>query len=321
MAIDIQNDDDLFWLMEKVLDKEIDPSTEVRFVEYPRFEITLRGEDFDGGVPTRIMPALLKFQREIDNGYARALYGEARPLGKEEKKRTELIVRLEKGSTTFFADAAGVLNTVARTALGKMDGPQTLIVLLGTAAMIAGVYGWKAYLTKQAEIHDRETDLELSKQETERLAIMSRAQRESDLVRDQRADSDATNAAFLRRMEPGDEVVIGGERIVDGAQGKSLVRKKREEAVDDRLDGTFKVLTVESGAVRSGLRMKVKRQSDGLEILVSIPSGTLNDDQLADLQAGEWEKAPLNLQMNIRRIGTRVTAATLISAGLTRSPD
>lgn len=78
-------------------------STEpIRFDGYPRLEITLRGERFDGGVPTRIMPALLQLQRALDKTTAQTL-GVTR-LDKNTLRQTEIIVRTESGSTEFIAD-------------------------------------------------------------------------------------------------------------------------------------------------------------------------------------------------------------------------
>ena len=75
-----------------------------------RSELTIRGEDFDGGVPTRIMPALLRLQRAIDRACARSLGKDGGRLAREERKRVELIVRFEPGSTTFSSELAPVLN-------------------------------------------------------------------------------------------------------------------------------------------------------------------------------------------------------------------
>ena len=60
MAYEIRSEDDLFEAIERIEAGEWEADG-VLFVDWPRFEITIRGEDFDGGVPTRIMPAFLAF--------------------------------------------------------------------------------------------------------------------------------------------------------------------------------------------------------------------------------------------------------------------
>ena len=53
MAFQIRSEDDVFEAIELVDTGRLDD--EIRFVDWPRLELTIRGELFDGGLPTRIM--------------------------------------------------------------------------------------------------------------------------------------------------------------------------------------------------------------------------------------------------------------------------
>ena len=44
--------------------------------------------------------------------------------------------------------------------------------------------------------------------------------------------------------------------------------------------------------------------------------GTLTEDQVEQLQEGEWGKKPLQMQIKIQRVGRRIKKATLIRVGL-----
>ena len=139
--------------------------------DWPRYEITIRGEDFDGGVPTRIMPALFEIQRTLNRAYARNVYGDERKrLSREEKKQTELIIRLESGSTTFTSDLGPALNSM----VSNMSGTESMLTILGVAGIVTVGLGFKAYLTHRASIKRADVPIQLSEEETKRMTLMTR---------------------------------------------------------------------------------------------------------------------------------------------------
>ena len=58
---------------------------------------------------------------------------------------------------------------------------------------------------------------------------------------------------------------------------------------------------------------------NGEEIKVTIPAGTLDEEQIAQLQNGEWQKRPVRMRINVVWKGDKITDATLIRAGLSDS--
>lgn len=86
----------------------------LRFTSWPPYQITIKGDDFDGGMPTRIMPAFMELQRALRRAYARDIYGDDKAvLTTDERERTGLVIRLEPGSTTFGANLLPVLEALA----------------------------------------------------------------------------------------------------------------------------------------------------------------------------------------------------------------
>ncbi|MBO9421699.1 hypothetical protein J7481_19485 [Labrenzia sp. R4_2] len=116
MAITIASEDDLFRILEDIENGEDLLPDDIQFDGWPKYRVTIRGEDFDGGVPTRIMPAILALQKGIDDAYAISVYGEVKRLSKEERRKTELVVHLEKGSTSYTSKLWDVFNNVLSTA-------------------------------------------------------------------------------------------------------------------------------------------------------------------------------------------------------------
>ncbi len=315
MAYEIRSETDLFDLIERI---QFEPWEEkdVLFVDWPRLEITIRGEDFDGGVPTRIMPALLAFQSTLRHGYARAVYGVERRLTEEERRQTELIVRFEPGSTTFLSELWPVLNNALAAAAKKMSGTQAVVVILGIAAVAGGAYAWKTHVNYESERRRLEHQTRMSAEETERMGIIANLARDNLGLAAYQAEFAEAQNVMLRRMDASDRIEVHGEPIVDGATGRRIVRPLRPEPVHDRLDGRFIILSVESGRVRDGFRVRVRNVETRDELVVSIPEGTLPREQVLDLQSGEWSKQPLHMRINTIRIGRRIVRATLASAGL-----
>ena len=311
---EIRSEEDLFRAIQIFDGGDHDDLPSVTFVDWPRYEITIRGEDFDGGVPTRIMPAFLKLQSTIRRGYARSVHGSGRHrLTKEELKQTELVVLLEAGaSTKFLSELAPLFNN----AIKNMSGTQTVIVILGLAAIVPSSFIWKAYVDAEVQKREIEHRTVATKEETERFhMVVNLADRYAD-VAEHLADTNATQNTLLKRLEDDDQLLVDGDEIIDGETARQIVRKIRQEPISDRLDSTFIILSVESGSVRDGFRVHIRDTVSGDKLKVSIPSGTLSEEQLDALRNGEWQKQPLRLEINTRRIGKRILEATLISAGL-----
>ena len=309
---EIRSEDDLFRAIELIEAGAWDGLETPVFIEWPRYEVIIRGEDFDGGVPTRIMPALLELQRTIRRAYARSVHGSERRLTREELKQTELVVRLEPGSTKFWSELAPLLND----ALKNMTGPETVITVLGLAAVVALAVVWKARINAETQRREIAHRSNVTEEETKRYQALADLAAKYAPIAEHLSDAHTAQAALLKRLEENDRLLVGGEEVVDGKTAKRIVRAERQERIADRLDSVFMILTVDSGSVKDGFRAKVRDMASGDELLVSIPSGTLSDDQLVALQSGEWDKRPLHLEINTERLGKRILRATLTSAGL-----
>ena len=314
---EIRSEDDLFRAIEMFGRGEWPADQQPLFVGWPRYEVTIRGEDFDGGVPTRIMPALLELQRTFRLAYARSVDKPERRLTHEERKQTELIIRLEPGSSRFRAELAKVLNI----ALQNMTGREKVVTILGVAACTAVAAILIAQINTDAEIRGLEHRVALSTQETRRLEIVAGlAQRNPDVAAILEAVR-RSNKEILKRLDDGDRLSVDNKEIVTGRVAKQIVRAVPQERIADRLDSIFVILSVDSGSIKDGFRIRVRDTENDEEYLVSIPAGTLSDDQVKALQSGEWGKQSLRLEINTERRGKRILKATLISADLSRATN
>ena len=320
---EIREENDLFRALEIILRDDWPEDQTVRFIDWPRFEVTLVGEKFDGGIPTRIMLPLLKIQRAGNRAYARSVYGdESVRLTSIERKTNELIVRVKLGSTTFVSEIAPILNSGVAAA-SNMSGTQTLIAILGVAAMFFGASVWKAYMNFRAEARRMDYRTPMTEKDIAQYKLIERLSEQNDSIAKHLADMNGTQMEFLKQLHEGDQLYIEGDEIVDGDMAKDLRRSSRPPAIDDRIDGLFTILSVQSGQVRDGIRIVVRKVGSNSKksLNVYIPDGTLPANQIDDLQSGEWEKRPLHMRINVVRSGDRIVKATLVSAGLSAIND
>ena len=321
---EIRGENDLIRALEAIERNDWPEDQTARFIDWPHYEVTLVGENFDGGVPTRIMPALLGIQRAINRAYARGVYGDGSArLTNRERKRNELIVHVKPGSTTFISEMAPALNSGIAAAFQNMSGLQAVIAILGAVAIFVGGSVWKAYINSRSEKKGMEYRTPMTEKEVVKHKIIERLSEQHGSISECRADADAVQLEFLKRLDEGDRLYIEGDEIVDGSVAKKLKRSKRPSAIDDRIDGIFTILSVESGQVRDGIRVVVRQvgSNSKTSMKVYIPDGTLPANQIDDLQSGEWEKRPLHMRINVVRIGDRIAKATLVSAGLSAIDD
>ena len=143
MTFEIRRERDLLVAVDALRGDGEAMSEGVRFVEWPRFEVTVRGRAFEGGVPTRVMPAFEELQRAFRRAYARSVYGDERArLTREDRRRTELVFELADGSTKVVSDLLPVLNVVA----GQLSGPASVATVLAIAVIFKGEDYLRAYL-------------------------------------------------------------------------------------------------------------------------------------------------------------------------------
>jgi len=300
-----------------------DETQGIVFVGWPNFEVIVRGAHFDGGVPTRIMPGLLELQKVVDRAYAEAKYGTStKRLSVEDKATTELVVRFEAGHSTLFKSGLDKpLTESAKMMLEKMDGKDVIITVSIIATLAAGAYAWDSSL--QTQVAEKQLDIQLrqTQEETRRYQVIRDVAESSASLRAQVDRIEQFQGTMLKRLAPQDSLVIGDEVLIDGKDAKTIVRKPRQTAIETRLDAAFTILSVDSGLVAGGFRLRIRNAATGDEITVSVPEGTLSPDQTQVLQDGEWGKKTVQMQLNIRKIGDRITTATLIEAGLTSGDE
>ncbi len=308
---EIRNADDLFHAIQMIELRDWPEDQAVLFNGWPTFEITLQGKDFAGGIPTRMMPALLEFQHTVRRAYARSVgkSGHVKRLTSEERKQSELIVRLGSGSTTFWSPLDWFLNN----ALTRRSGEQAAIVILGVAAIVGIENIGEAYIESLTTDRQFELVQGLSEEETKRFRmIVDLAEKHADIAANL-TDMRRTLDEVLRRLDDDDRLLVHGKEIATGREAKKILRAKRGRIEPDRVKSVFEILTVDSRGLEDGFRVRIRNVETEEELLVDVPEYRLSLADREAFKAGQWDGVPLQMEIELQRRGDTVVWAELLS--------
>ena len=216
--ITISNEDDLYDTLERIRGGDWDETADIHFEGFPRFEVTLKGKRFDGGIPTRIMPALLGLQHEVDR-VALSLSGKKR-LDEATSQQIEIVVRSERGSTTFIAELAPAFNILA----SKMTSTTATVTVLGLAVCVSGVLMFEVYHNSRIETHREDIKLKMSQEKTKRIELIVNLSKDNPALTEQHVQSEKRIKTMFLGMDDGDELLVQGKPLVDGTTARRLAR-------------------------------------------------------------------------------------------------
>lgn len=138
-------------------------STQIASISFPEISIHITGQRFNASVGTGILQHIMKLQKTVYEYYALAVYGDSSySISDDEKKRLEIFIRLEKGSSNIFIE---FFTSLIEAVKDMKDWQKYTAIILAIA-----VVGF-------CHIHDTNVskDIELSK-------AMASAEVEKDLI-------------------------------------------------------------------------------------------------------------------------------------------
>lgn len=301
MPFTIRDDHSMARAMSAVFEEEYSLFADgVRFASWPPYQVTIKGQSFAGGMPTRVMPAFVQLQLALHRAYARERYGDERAvLTAEERERTELVVRLTPGSTTFGADLLPILEILA----GNLSSTTSLVALLGLAAIYRGNDYLKTILNYRASARQRDQG------PTDTITQLAEVSEDFRQLRD---DVEHAHRALIGSLNDDDELLLDKQTRINGSEARRLTRRRRRRRERARVNGRYVVDRVQSGLNRDGFRVRVRELPSDRILDLPFPEGSLSEDHIGRLQQSEWRKTPLNMSIQVERIGARIVKAELI---------
>lgn len=314
MKLEIKSEADAWSALEKAVGGGAFPDDlQIEFKGWPVLQLDFSGKDWNSTVPTRVMSPLLDVQRDINRAFTSVRYNDPnlRKLKDDDRDDLEVVVKVEKGSSLFNADLWKQFSHIAEAAVGRMNGDQIVITVIGLAIAIMAPVMFKSWLgsrQKEKELHNQ---VELSKQETERLKVFAEAVKSQPALQTIREDAQATNNRLLKAVKPGDEVGIKGVRL-HSEQVEVVVQSERERSRDVHLDGVFTLLGNRTDK-SDGFRITVKRVSDSLTLNADVPL-ELPLEQRQLIQRAEWTKGRVKLWITASMLRDSITDAVVSSS-------
>jgi hypothetical protein len=292
--------------------ESFDEVKELIFDGWPKFELSVKGRDWDSSVPTRVMSPLLDMQKDINRAYAEVRYGDPNlhRLKEDEREDLELVVKVEKGSSIFSASFWNQFTEMAKIAFERMDGTQAVYTVTMLALVIGGTISYRSWLSHRTKTKGMDKDVSMSQQETKRLEILATALASNNaLVAAQQATIETQNR-LLKAVKPEDKVTFKGITLT-GAQAEQIAQPERAASEDKHITGTFRVL---GNRTDRGVNFRVTFQrEDGLVITADVPND-LPADQKNLIRDAEWGKSKLALAINASELRGNLHSAVVISA-------
>lgn len=314
MKLVITSEDEAWAALERATSGEGFPDdVEIEFKNWPIFKMDIRGRDWNSTVPTRVMAPLLEVQKDINRAFTSVKYNEfnLRKLKDEERDELEVVVKVQKGSSIFDAELWKQFSHIAEAAIGRMNGNQIVISVLGVALAIAAPLMYKAWLNYRLKEKQVEASIELSKQETERLKIFKEATEIRPQLQAIRDDTQATHNRLLKAIKPGDSVSMKGIDLKSDEVAE-IVQPERDHAEDVHIDGIFTILGNRTDK-SDGFRITVMRVTDHLAFNAEVPL-ELPYGQQQIIQKAEWSKSRIQLSIIASSLHGNIVHAVVNSA-------
>jgi len=319
----ISNETQAVDLLERLLNgKELEKDADIKFQGWPVFNIRIKGKDFDGSIPTRIMPTLLDLQAEVNKLYCVSRYGDpdTRKLTKKDREQLELIIKVDKGSSIYETFLQDPFYKILQDAVQRMPPEYLLIIVISFGILATGSFAWKNWLKAQSEKNELNYQIEMSKTEKEKIEIIANATTLAPEIKSLTQGINELRRDMVSKLKDKDNLQLIPEKSdkestdfnITGSQAQEVTQTPRQTAVEAVETGRYLVLSANFNR-KDGTRLEVKRELDDVIFKADVPQNVLGKEQENILRDKGWAKYPMELQLLIRTVGKRITSAKLIS--------
>jgi hypothetical protein len=323
--ITLKSDDDAFDLIEKINSGELDTDQiELKFEGWPRVNLHIVGEKYHNSITPSMMKAFIELQKGIHRAYAIAQYGtyNTNKLTDEEKKKLELAIGVEDGSSNFDINLQEILEKGFGKAVAKMSSRELIFLILGLGTLYAGATGFNYYLEDRKDARATEVKSEqqqaqldamkfMSEEETKRMKIIQKLAQQHPAIDNVKRHAYDTTTEIFKRASTADTISIGDTEIT-GADAQLLTRNAKRKSEDIRMDGDYRLLEVVS-SLSDGFKVKVKNIDTGIVFWSRVQDSVLTESNKQILQDAEWGKYPVTLKINAKDLSGAISQALVIS--------
>ena len=334
-VLKIDSEDKAWEILRKALDGELDltdEATVLDFDDWLNVHIYLPKTPVQGSISPTMMEAFLELQRAINRTYKLVTSdtSDLRYLTSEEKEKLEFRVRVEKGSSEYFANLSGILEKIGIEAVSKMDPVTLTITILGVALIVGGTVGFRSWLhhktiqrKNELDNVERKAELEVQgkalEQNLELARILTRAIAVQPLLQDVDTLVEPARDAMVKSVgEEGGGTI--NETAVDSALASEISTRKRHQSEETRLRGNFRIVRVDTTS-SDGFRVTLVGSDSEQEITASLQDALASEAHRQAIQKAEWTKKPVYVELVARLLRGRVIDAIVIHAEAERGAE
>jgi hypothetical protein len=269
------------------------------------FIIKVKGERYNSSITTPVMEYLLTVQRGI---YALYRQYAGRNLSRAEKKRLELVVRVEKGSSDIIFSIIDQLDVI-KEAVQNMTGDQTF------AAIVIAVATWGVVsLGKKAfdhfdKKHARDLELQKEKARTDKdRQVIEAFAKTVETVATMRKDA----MSSLGAIEDNAVLAYAGESLSPKElRERAAADRKRAEPDVATITGFFRITRLHFNFETNSAKADMHdTKTDTALTSVDIQPRSIIDGTYAVLKKAH-NKQDVELQVIVRKKGEKIVRATL----------
>lgn len=321
----IRSEEDAYNILQQTLDAQVGPYRHIRFEGWPSFSLYLKGKKFDQSLTPTVMRGLLELQRGVYKSYASAAFSAPnRRLSEEEKDTLEIKVSVKGGSSSLEINFQEIADKLIEQLGARMNPTEVLYSAVAIAVLYFGTSAYKSYLEHRRDTRAREISDETQRktlealkfsteQETKRTAIIAELAKRDHRIENIERLAHATHAEIVKSLAAGTEANLDGIPL-SGAITDILAHNARRKSNEVRLDGTYRLLKLD-WSDSTHFRVKVCNVNTGLQLDAEVQDESLTGKYKDALKAAEWNRTPIQLQINAKLLGNQeYHEAIIISA-------
>lgn len=329
-SIIVGNDNDALTLLERIIAGEPIAFGDVKFDNWPRLEINIKGERYNSTITPELMRGFLELQKAINKSYALARYSaSSRNLKDSERDDLQILLHVERGSSEFWAKLSDQADKIG-DAFMQMESKDKLRAFLGIGLFVVGGYAWTSYLDNKLE--QRKLDIqaiELEAERNERLDTLSLMDKLSDKeserlklvlghITDQYPEIESMQSYT---SEAYDKLISGAaDAKVFTAQGHTLPgpvvaelsTTKRQKSVGDVITGVYRIQGVDH-SIKEHYKFKLRDVLRNQEFIAVLPKdGAMVTDKIVEiLSNAEWKGKVVMLKVLTKNNRGKIVSAQI----------
>lgn len=309
----IRSEEDAYALLQRALDKELEPYNSIIFDGWPTLNLYLQGEKFHQSLTPTVMKGLLEFQKGIYRSYAAAKYDSpAKRLSDQERTDLEIRVDINEGSSDLEINFQELATKLFEQMVGKMDPRDIAITIVIIAVLYFGSSSYRSFLENRKEARIKEISDETQRATLDALKYTSeqetkRAQIIADLAKENNKVNNIAQIAFDAQTDVVKAMAAGNSAKVEGIElepniAELLTQNTRRKSGDVRLDGIYRLIKLD-WTDPSKFKVKVFNTITGIYLDAEVQDDSLTGKYKEALREAEWSRSPVELQINAKTFG------------------